>query len=140
MIGGASAPVERAVAAFQNAGYNAVPLSVSHAFHTSIVSPASEPLRRVLERLHLESPHIPIVANESGEFYPTGPDVKPQMLDILARQVASPVQFVKGLNTLYRAGARVFVETGPKKALPCAFACTVPADRHPMGNYIRREW
>ena len=39
------------------------------------------------------------------------------MLDILARQVASPVQFVKGLHTLYDAGARVFVEVGPKQAL-----------------------
>ena len=39
------------------------------------------------------------------------------MLDILAQQVASPVQFVKGLRTLYEAGARVFVEVGPKKAL-----------------------
>ena len=39
------------------------------------------------------------------------------MLDILARQVASPVQFVKGLHTLYDAGARVFVEVGPKRAL-----------------------
>ena len=37
------------------------------------------------------------------------------MLDILARQVASPVQFVKGLQTLFEAGARVFVEVGPKK-------------------------
>ena len=32
-------------------------------------------------------------------------------------QIASPVQFVKGLETLYNAGARVFVEMGPKKAL-----------------------
>ena len=39
------------------------------------------------------------------------------MLDILAQQVAAPVQFVKGLRTLYDAGARVFVEVGPKKAL-----------------------
>ena len=36
---------------------------------------------------------------------------------MLGRQVASPVQFVKGLHTLYDAGARVFVEVGPKKAL-----------------------
>ena len=39
------------------------------------------------------------------------------MLDLLGRQVASPVQFVRGLRTLYDAGARVFVEVGPKKAL-----------------------
>src|SRR5208282_542782 len=56
-------------------------------------------------------------ANTNGEFYPTGRDVVPQMLDILAEQVAAPVQFVKGLRTLYDAGARVFVEVGPKKAL-----------------------
>ena len=46
-----------------------------------------------------------------------GPDARPEMLDILGRQVASPVQFVKGLHTLYEHGARVFVEVGPKKAL-----------------------
>ena len=39
------------------------------------------------------------------------------MLDYLGKQVASPVQFVKGLATLYDAGARVFVEVGPKRAL-----------------------
>ena len=117
VIGGASKAVEQAMEVFLKAGYNVVPLPVSHAFHTSIVAPASEPLRRVLERLHLESPRIPTVANVNGEFYPTGPDVVPQMVDILARQVASPVQFVKGLQTLYHAGARVFVEVGPKKAL-----------------------
>jgi malonyl CoA-acyl carrier protein transacylase len=117
VIGGASKAVGQAMALFEKAGYNAVPLPVSHAFHTSIVAPASEPLRQTLERLHLESPHIPVVANVNGEFYPTGPQAVPQMLDILARQVASPVQFIQGLRTLYDAGARVFVEVGPKKAL-----------------------
>ena len=108
VIGGASKPVEQAMEAFQKAGYDVSALSVSHAFHTSIVAAASEPLRRVLERLHLESPRLPIVANTNGEFYPTGPDVVPQMLDILAQQVAAPVQFIKGLRTLYRGGcARV---------------------------------
>ena len=117
VIGGSSQAVERAVQTFQNAGYLVSPLSVSHAFHTSIVAPASDPLRRVLERLHLSAPKLPIVANTNGEFYPTGPDAVPKMLDILAQQVAAPVQFVKGLHTLYAAGARVFVEVGPKKAL-----------------------
>lgn len=117
VIGGASKAVEEACEILLNAGHNVVPLPVSHAFHTSIVAPVSEPLRRTLERLHLQLPRAPIVANVNGEFYPTGPDVVPQMLDILAKQVASPVQFVKGLRTLYSAGARVFVEVGPKKAL-----------------------
>ena len=98
VIGGTSKAIEQAIEVFLKAGYNA--LAVSHAFHTSIVAPASEPLRQMLERLRLQSPQLPIIANINGEFYPTGPDVKPQMLDMLAKQVASPVQFVKGLETL----------------------------------------
>ena len=132
VIGGASNAVEQAMEIFQKAGYDVAALPVSHAFHTSIVAPASEPLRKVLARLHLKSPRVPIVANTNGEFYPSGPDVVPQMLDILAQQVASPVQFIKGLRTLYDAGARIFVEVGPKKALQ-AFAEDVLGER---GNIV----
>src|SRR3974390_2831733 len=129
VIGGASQAVEQASEMFLGAGFNVVPLPVSHAFHTSIVAPASEPLRRMLQRLRLQSPRIPIVANVDGKFYPTGPDVAPRMADILAQQVASPVQFVKGLRTLYEAGARVFVEVGPKRAL-AGFAEDVLGSAH----------
>jgi acyl transferase domain-containing protein len=128
VVGGASKSVEQAMEAFVKAGYEVAALPVSHAFHTSIVAPASEPLRRMLERLRLQSPRVPIVANVDGEFYPMGSGVVPRMLDILAQQVASPVQFVKGLHTLYEAGARIFVEVGPKKALQ-GFAEDV------LGNY-----
>jgi len=128
VIGGASNAVAEAMQVLQEAGYEASELPVSHAFHTSIVAPASEPLRQELARLRVESPHLPVVANVNGEFYPTGPDAVPQMLDLLAKQVASPVQFVKGLRTLYEAGARIFVEVGPKKALQ-GFAEDVLGDR-----------
>ena len=128
VIGGASDAVARAMQVLQSAGYEVSPLPVSHAFHTSIVAPASEPLRQELARLRMESPRLPIVANVNGEFYPTGPDVVPKMLDLLARQVAAPVQFVRGLRTLYEAGARIFVEVGPKKALQ-GFAEDVLGDR-----------
>ena len=117
VIGGASDAVELAAQALTKAGYNVVPLPVSHAFHTSIVAPAAVPLREVLNRLRLQPGQLPVVANVDGEFYPSGPDARPAMLDILTRQVASPVQFIKGLRTLYEAGVRVFVEVGPKKAL-----------------------
>ena len=117
VIGGASKAVEQATEVFLQGGYNVVPLPVSHAFHTSIVAPASEPLRQMLQHLKLQPPRVPVIANLNGEFYPTGSDAVPQMLNLLAQQVASPVQFVKGLHTLYEAGARVFVEVGPKKAL-----------------------
>src|SRR4029078_11860614 len=60
---------------------------------------------------------VPVVTNVTGEFYPADPNARSAMLDILTQQIASPVQFVKGLRTLFDAGARVFVEVGPKKAL-----------------------
>src|SRR5271157_1331794 len=87
VIGGASKAVEQAMEVFLKAGYEVTPLPVSHAFHTSIVAPASEPLRQILQRLRLEPPRLPVVANVNGEFYPTGADAVPQMVDILARQV-----------------------------------------------------
>ncbi len=117
VIGGASEAVEAAMETLKGAGHNVVQLPVSHAFHTSIVSPASEPLRAMLERLELKAPQIPLVGNVDGELYPMGADAPAKMLDLLAAQVASPVQFVKGLGTLYDNGARVFVEIGPKRAL-----------------------
>jgi acyl transferase domain-containing protein len=116
VIGGPTRAVEDAIQLATRSGYTAVRLPVSHAFHTAIVAPASEPLRRVLARLRLETPVLPVIANVTGELYPTGHD-REALLDLLARQVASPVQFVKGLETLYAAGVRLFVEVGPKRAL-----------------------
>ncbi len=116
VIGGATTAVEAAVAAFQAAGMTAMRIPVSHAFHTQIVAGASEPLKVAMRRLEVRGPQLPIVANISGEFYPEQATTE-DMLEILGRQIAEPVQFVKGLHTLYAAGARVFVEVGPKKAL-----------------------
>ena len=116
VIGGPTEAVQRAVEVFSAEGINAIRIPVSHAFHTSIVAPASEPLKQALRRLDLHSPALPIVANVTGDFYPMKADSE-TMVDLLGRQVASPVQFVRGLRTLYEAGARVFVEVGPKKAL-----------------------
>ncbi len=117
VIGGASAAIEQALLEFEKRGFDAAPLPVSHAFHTSIVAPASEPLRQLLSRMRLTPPDIRLVGNVDGEFYPMDSNAVPHMVDMLAAQVASPVQFAKGLHTLFDAGARVFVEMGPKKAL-----------------------
>ncbi len=114
VIGGASRAVEQAVALFEKQGYQAIPLPVSHAFHTEIVAPASAPLRQMLDRLAIHTPRLPLVANVTGDFYPAGAEA---IKDLLQQQIASPVQWVRGLERLYAAGARTFVEVGPKRAL-----------------------
>jgi acyl transferase domain-containing protein len=116
VVGGATDAVLTAIESFTAAGMQAVRIPVSHAFHTTIVAPASVPLVATLERLDVQPPRIPLVANVTGEFYPSDATSE-TMREYLGRQVASPVQFVKGLQTLYDAGARVFVEVGPKRAL-----------------------
>ena len=127
VLGGATDAVGRAMAALAERGHQAIGLPVSHAFHTEIVASVSGPLRATLRRLGLRGPRLPIVANVDGELYPTGDGVQERMLDLLAAQVASPVQFVKGLRTLYDEGARIFVEVGPKRALQ-GFASDVLGD------------
>jgi malonyl CoA-acyl carrier protein transacylase len=114
VIGGETAAVDAAVRAFLAAGLQATKIAVSHAFHTRIVAPASQPLRKVIARMNIQAPTIPIVANVTGKPYPTD---REGILDILAAQVASPVQFVQGVNALYEQGARIFVEVGPKRVL-----------------------
>jgi acyl transferase domain-containing protein/acyl carrier protein len=117
VIGGETDAVMAALARCAERGFTTFQLPVSHAFHTRIVALASGPLRRTLERLELRAPQLPVVSNVTGGFYPTGADARERMLELLADQVASPVQFVGGLESLYAAGARVFVEVGPKRAL-----------------------
>ncbi|MCK5407582.1 MAG: acyltransferase domain-containing protein, partial [Candidatus Krumholzibacteria bacterium] len=117
VIGGETKAVEQAMDALREAGFSATQLPVSHAFHTKIVGSAAEALEVILKKMKLQPPKIPVIANTSGDYYPMHPNAVPEMVEILASQVASPVQFVKGLNTLYDSGARMFVELGPKRAL-----------------------
>ncbi len=114
VVGGSTPGIQAALEAFEKAGYQATRIPVSHAFHTKIVAPASEPLKQVIARMNLQAPKIPVAANVTGDFYPTS---REEILEILGKQVASPVQFIKGMETLYKAGARVFVEIGPKRVL-----------------------
>jgi acyl transferase domain-containing protein len=114
VVGGETAAVEQAVAAFGEAGHRTQMLAVSHAFHTRIVAPARDPLRRVIEQQNVRPPRLPVVANVSGDLYP---DDTEAIIDLVGRQVDSPVQFVQGVETLYRHGARIFVEVGPRRVL-----------------------
>ncbi|HUL61341.1 MAG TPA: SDR family NAD(P)-dependent oxidoreductase [Anaeromyxobacteraceae bacterium] len=114
VIGGETEAVKRAMEALAALGIETVRLPVSHAFHTRIVAPAAGPLGEVLDRLRISSPRLPVVANVTGGLYPGG---RREVRDMLVEQIASPVQWVRGLETLWREGVRTFVEVGPKKAL-----------------------
>ena len=118
VIAGQTEPVKAAMKVFESKGYSATALATSHAFHSRIVAPANEPLRRFLETLEINWPKIPITANVDGQFYDmSGSDSKQSVLSKLAPQMASSVEWTAQIETMYGAGARAFVEVGPKRAL-----------------------
>ena len=131
-----AAPPSRSSAggrALQSRGHQGIRLPVSHAFHTEIVAPAAEPLRQMLRRLDVSPPRIPVVANVDGEFYPAGPGAEERMIEILGRQVASRCSSSRACGPCSTPGARVFVETGPKRACTASPpTCSATTRRSPV--------
>jgi acyl transferase domain-containing protein/NAD(P)-dependent dehydrogenase (short-subunit alcohol dehydrogenase family)/acyl carrier protein len=127
VIAGASDAVDRAVDYFNQLGMTAQIIPVSHAFHSKVVAPAADALYRTICEMKLAPPAIPLIGNIDGQLYPTG-DME-TIRRRLADQMASSVQWVKGVETCYREGARIFVEVGPKRALQ-ALTESVLEDKH----------
>ncbi|MFL2947117.1 MAG: beta-ketoacyl synthase N-terminal-like domain-containing protein, partial [Candidatus Poseidoniales archaeon] len=121
VIAGETEPMKRVMKVFDEAGVPCVQLQTSHAFHSRIVAPANEPLRRFLEGLEIQLPRIPITSNFDGGWYPNvapaGSSSREAILAKLAPQMASAVEWTKQMETMYEGGARLFVEVGPKRAL-----------------------
>ncbi len=112
VIGGETEAVRRAIEVFTAKGVQAVRLPVSHAFHTRIVAPASKPARRAAR------PPADLAA--AARWWPTSPAASTRTTCRRSRncsmqQIAAPVQWVKGLETLYAEGVRTFVEVGPEE-------------------------
>jgi malonyl CoA-acyl carrier protein transacylase len=114
IIAGATPAVQQAMALFKERGVMTMRLPVSHAFHSAVVASASTPLRKVLDASDVRPPALPVYANVTAETYPAAPD---EIRALLARQVASPVEFIGIVERMASAGAAFFVECGPKKAL-----------------------
>ncbi|RME07498.1 MAG: acyltransferase domain-containing protein, partial [Deltaproteobacteria bacterium] len=117
VIAGESAAVDAAVKRFMALRIPAVPLSVSNAFHTRLVASATTPVREFLRKIPISPPRIPVIANVTARPYPTGPDAPGQIAELLTKQIVSSVEFIRSVEAMYEAGARIFIEVGPKRAL-----------------------
>lgn len=114
VISGSTKGVEKAIEAFSEQGIKCIPLSVSAAFHTEIVAPAAKELAEFLKTLQFNKPSIKVSSNVLGDFYPEDPE---QIRNLLEKQVESPVHWIQQSQSMYDAGARIFIEIGPKRAL-----------------------
>lgn len=114
VIAGARAAVERAVRlAATRGGRKSVVLPVSAPFHCALMRPAAERLARELEAVAVADPRIPVVRNVDAGVTRAAAEVKPALLE----QVARPVQWTGCVRRLADEGATRFVEIGPGRVL-----------------------
>ncbi len=89
-------------------------LHTSHAFHSAMVEPVVEPLRRLLEQVQLSAPSIPYVSCVSGTWIRADEATSPQYW---AGHARAAVRFADGIATVSADGACVLLELGPGNAL-----------------------
>jgi [acyl-carrier-protein] S-malonyltransferase len=90
-----------------------IPLKVSAPFHCSLMDPAQETMRDVLEEMGFRQPKFPIVQNVVAE-----PVESAEWLKLnLVKQVTGSVRWTESVQKLSALGVNGFVEAGPGKVL-----------------------
>ncbi len=91
----------------------AVFLNVSGPFHSVLMRPAAEKLKDELARVTFSDMKTPVVSNVDAV---PNKDAA-QLVDLLYRQMFSPVLWERCVRTMAREGVELFVEIGPQKVL-----------------------
>jgi [acyl-carrier-protein] S-malonyltransferase len=89
-----------------------VPLKVSGAWHSRLMEEAQGAMRDALEECDLGEPEVPVIANVTAE-----PHAKDSVIELLVRQIVSPVRWATSMRTLIADGHQTFVEVGPGRVL-----------------------
>jgi len=114
VIAGSKAAVEKACEMLKASGAKrALPLPVSAPFHSSLMKPAAEALRKRLAEISLAQAQIPVVNNIDVSVETEADRVRAA----LVRQAAGPVRWVETVQALKNRGVDVIVECGPGRVL-----------------------
>ncbi len=114
VITGETPAVETAAAALKEAGAKrTVMLNVSGPFHSPMLVPAGEELRKELGQVELSQLRIPYITNVNAKEVTDTSETR----ELLARQVSSPVRWMQSMEYLIGSGADTFVEIGPGRTL-----------------------
>ncbi len=113
VIAGAEAGVLAIAGEFAGRGVKTRRLAVSHAFHSPLVEPMLAAFERVAAEVVYAAPTRALVANVTGAL--AGAEVATP--GYWVRHAREAVRFADGVRALWAAGARTFVELGPRPAL-----------------------
>lgn len=114
VISGDVHAVERAEEQLREVGARrVVGLSVSGAFHSPLMEPAQEGLRRELEDTRFDRPRVPVISNVTAAPVRHGDEAR----DLLVEQLTAPVRWSQSVGTMVELGAERFVELGPGSVL-----------------------
>ena len=96
-------------------------LSVSSAFHSSMMNPASDKLRAEIDNLTFNSPKYKVYSNITGrdmmEDKPSDISDSDWIKNRLAMQIKSPVYWQETIQNMRNDGIDLYVEVGPGKTL-----------------------
>jgi len=114
VISGSTDGVERAGAIAREQGARRViPLNVSGAFHSPLMTPAAERFAAVIHATPRAGLSVPVVCNVDAVAVTDSADLPAR----LARQLESPVRWIDCVSSLIGLGADVLVEVGPGAVL-----------------------
>ena len=126
VITGSQEKVAAAIEAIKAAGgQKVIPLAVSGAFHSSLMSSAASKFAEALKDVKFNPAIVPVLSNVTGlpHYFTTVIPAKAGIQDIeqirqnLARQITDSVQWVKCVEYIASQGITHFIEIGPGKVL-----------------------
>lgn len=88
-------------------------LVVSGAFHSPLMAPARDGLKKKLDETTFRDAAVPVYANVTAGPVTKADDIR----NLLFRQLTSPVRWEESVIHMVRDGAEMFVEVGPGKVL-----------------------
>jgi acyl transferase domain-containing protein len=112
-------------------------LPYDRGYHTPTFTYICEPLREFFSALNVCAPKVPVYSCTRATPYPPDPA---QILDLVSTTFAEPLLFRQTVEAMYEAGARTFIEAGPRGNLT-AFVDDILRDRPhlavPMDQFRR---
>ncbi|MGL4549849.1 MAG: beta-ketoacyl synthase N-terminal-like domain-containing protein, partial [Gemmataceae bacterium] len=105
VLSGPTPLIERAKEAFTRRKVGCAALPVAAAFHSPLVAAAREPFAKAMAGVKF-APGLPVYANSTAQPYPD------DGRELLAGQLARPVEWVRSLEAMHAAGCRDFLEAG----------------------------